>query len=219
MVCGITVGRKTIAGRSTSRSKKGERYRGRRRECVLLTMRVVYRPRRVLRQCLRLALYLKERISSQPESFCFCVLLLVRRGISNRLGGDFFCIYFFFFFLFACIPCSSSLGYILFPHALSWLVFGRRRDVGCASVHSNPIHHMYRPIEDSNSRNKADSIYLMVLPVLRRIHWGMGRFCFWALASFCLVRKVLWLYISRKKRIISKPSCQGCSFMLAVYLE
>ena len=110
MVCGITVGRKTIAGRSTSRSKKGERYRGRRRECVLLTMRVVYRPRRVLRQCLRLALYLKERISSQPESFCFCVLLLVRRGISNRLGGDFFCIYFFFF--------SFRLYSLLF---LAWL--------------------------------------------------------------------------------------------------
>lgn len=34
----------------------------------------------------------------------------------------------------------------------------------------------------------------MVLPVLRRIHWGIGRFCFWALASFCLVRKDFWLY-------------------------
>jgi hypothetical protein len=33
----------------------------------------------------------------------------------------------------------------------------------------------------------------MVLLVLRRIHWGMGRFCFCAFASFCLVRKVLWL--------------------------
>lgn len=33
----------------------------------------------------------------------------------------------------------------------------------------------------------------MVLPVRSRIHWGMGRFCFWALASFCLTRKVLWL--------------------------
>ena len=218
MVCGITVGRKTIAGRSTSRSKKGERYRGRRRECVLLTMRVVYRPRRVLRQCLRLALYLKERISSQPESFASVSSFWF--GVESPIGWVVISfVFIFFFFLFACIPCSSSLGYILFPHALSWLVFGRRRDVGCASVHSNPIHHMYRPIEDSNSRNKADSIYLMVLPVLRRIHWGMGRFCFWALASFCLVRKVLWLYISRKKRIISKPSCQGCSFMLAVYLE
>ena len=37
------------------------------------------------------------------------------------------------------------------------------------------------------------SSYLMVLPVRRRIHWGMGRFCFCALASFCFVRKVLWL--------------------------
>lgn len=33
--------------------------------------------------------------------------------------------------------------------------------------------------------------YLMVLPVLRRTHCGMGRFCFCALASFCFVRKVL----------------------------
>lgn len=35
--------------------------------------------------------------------------------------------------------------------------------------------------------------YLMVLPVLNRIHCGIGLFCFWALASFCLVRKDLWL--------------------------
>jgi hypothetical protein len=32
----------------------------------------------------------------------------------------------------------------------------------------------------------------MVLSVFRRIHWGMGLFCFWALASFCLVRNDLW---------------------------
>lgn len=42
------------------------------------------------------------------------------------------------------------------------------------------------------SRNKG-AIYLMVLLVRRRIHWGMGRFWRWALASFCLVRKVLLL--------------------------
>lgn len=35
--------------------------------------------------------------------------------------------------------------------------------------------------------------YRMVLSVRRRIHWGMGRFCFFALASFCFVRKDLWL--------------------------
>jgi len=39
---------------------------------------------------------------------------------------------------------------------------------------------------------KAAVPYLMVLPVLRRIHWGMGRFCFCARASFCLVRNDLW---------------------------
>jgi hypothetical protein len=43
---------------------------------------------------------------------------------------------------------------------------------------------------------------LMVFPVLKRIHWGMGRFCFCALASFCLVRKVLWLY--------NGTQCQSC---------
>lgn len=34
--------------------------------------------------------------------------------------------------------------------------------------------------------------YLIVFPVLSRIHCGIGRFCFCALASFCLVRKDLW---------------------------
>lgn len=33
--------------------------------------------------------------------------------------------------------------------------------------------------------------YLIVFPVLNRIHWGIGRFCFCALASFCFVRKDL----------------------------
>lgn len=36
--------------------------------------------------------------------------------------------------------------------------------------------------------------HLMVLPVRRRIHCGMGRFCFCALASLTFVRKVLWDY-------------------------
>lgn len=35
--------------------------------------------------------------------------------------------------------------------------------------------------------------YLMVLPVRRRIHCGIGLFCFWALASLTFVRKDLWL--------------------------
>lgn len=35
------------------------------------------------------------------------------------------------------------------------------------------------------------SAYLMVLPVLIRIHWGMGRFCFWALPRMRLVLKDL----------------------------
>lgn len=44
-------------------------------------------------------------------------------------------------------------------------------------------------------RRKKES-YLMVLPVRRRIHWGMGLFCFWALASLTLVRKDLWLCVA-----------------------
>ena len=32
------------------------------------------------------------------------------------------------------------------------------------------------------------ALYRMVLPVRRRIHWGMGRFCFAFLASLVLVR-------------------------------
>lgn len=110
MVCGITVGRKTIAGRSTSRSKKGERYRGRRRECVLLTMRVVYRPRRVLRQCLRLALYLKERISSQPESFASVSSFWF--GVESPIGWVVISFAFIFFFF------SFRLYSLLF---LAWL--------------------------------------------------------------------------------------------------
>ena len=35
----------------------------------------------------------------------------------------------------------------------------------------------------------------MVLPVRRRIHCGIGRFCFCALASFCFVRNDLWDYV------------------------
>lgn len=45
--------------------------------------------------------------------------------------------------------------------------------------------------------------YRMVLPVRRRIHWGIGRFCFWALASFCLVRNDLWLCKGGKRRLVS----------------
>lgn len=61
-------------------------------------------------------------------------------------------------------------------------------------------------IDISSKKSKAEKekkknspIYLMVLPVRRRIHWGIGRFCFWALASFCLVRKDFWLCINRRR--------------------
>ncbi len=48
-----------------------------------------------------------------------------------------------------------------------------------------------------------DRAYLMVLPVLRRIHWGIGRFCFCALASFCFTRKVLWLCGNARQLLLS----------------
>ena len=36
------------------------------------------------------------------------------------------------------------------------------------------------------------ALYLTVLSVRIRIHWGSGLFCLAALVSFLLVRKVLW---------------------------
>lgn len=45
----------------------------------------------------------------------------------------------------------------------------------------------------SCSTNGLMSAYLIVLPVLSLIHCGIGLFCFCALASFCFVRKDLWL--------------------------
>ena len=45
------------------------------------------------------------------------------------------------------------------------------------------------------------ALYRMVLPVLMRIHCGMGRFCFNFLASFVLMRKVLWADCKRKRKM------------------
>lgn len=50
--------------------------------------------------------------------------------------------------------------------------------------------------------------YLIVLLVLNRIHWGIGLFCFCALASFCFVRKDLWLY----RTIISNLSLTALDY-------
>lgn len=41
-------------------------------------------------------------------------------------------------------------------------------------------------------RSCRRELYLIVLPVLIRIHWGMGRFCFIFLASFCLILNVFF---------------------------
>jgi hypothetical protein len=59
-------------------------------------------------------------------------------------------------------------------------------------VHFEGPGRFLLPLQPQESSSSGCS-YLMVLPVRSRIHWGMGRFCFWALASFCLILKVLWL--------------------------
>lgn len=55
----------------------------------------------------------------------------------------------------------------------------------------------------------CSSTYLMVLPVLRRTHCGIGRFCFCALASFCFVLKVLWDYSLTLVSSAWSMSCDG----------
>lgn len=50
-----------------------------------------------------------------------------------------------------------------------------------------------------------DMSYLMVLSVLRRIHWGIGLFCFSFLASFFLIFRVLWAACKKITNIITKP--------------
>ena len=46
--------------------------------------------------------------------------------------------------------------------------------------------------------SSSGQTHRMVFPVLKRIHCGMGLFCFCALASFCFVRKDLWLWFGKK---------------------
>jgi hypothetical protein len=55
-----------------------------------------------------------------------------------------------------------------------------------------PANAGCRGHELAGSRGRGGKkAYLMVLPVRRRIHCGIGRFCFWALASLTLVRNDL----------------------------
>ena len=44
----------------------------------------------------------------------------------------------------------------------------------------------------SNDKTFAITLYLIVVPVRRRNHWGMGRFCLIFLARILLVRKDFW---------------------------
>lgn len=62
---------------------------------------------------------------------------------------------------------------------------------GACNAHeglSNPTQWWEQPVVKSEEIS-----YLMVLPVRRRIHCGIGLFCFWALANLTFVRKDLWL--------------------------
>nr|KAF6378931.1 hypothetical protein mMyoMyo1_009804 [Myotis myotis] len=43
-------------------------------------------------------------------------------------------------------------------------------------------------------------LYLILLPVFIRIHWGMGRFCFCFLARNLLILKVLWEDMVRQRQ-------------------
>lgn len=61
--------------------------------------------------------------------------------------------------------------------------------------------------------------YLMVLPVRRRIHCGIGRFCFCFLARICLVRKVLWEGCKRKKHTRYSSSANPRSSLLPSVLS
>lgn len=107
--------------------------------------------------------------------------------------------------------CSLHLRLFLFYSVLSrpnrWVslfLFSfcriEEKSLGCWCCRVASSLEILQEISQQKKKNQKEGcIYLMVLPVLKRIHWGIGRFCFWALASFCLVRKLLWLCTNKKK--------------------
>ena len=59
------------------------------------------------------------------------------------------------------------------------------------------VSHLSLSPRHSHHSSLRRQTYLIVFPVLSRIHCGIGLFCFCALASFCFVLKVLWDYHRR----------------------
>ena len=94
----------------------------------------------------------------------------------------------------------STLGVVTAVNKLAWGVF-RAAWPRCCSRRKRPSRPPARGAGQTERVGRTGEglssfegrAYRMVLPVRRRIHWGIGRFCFWALASFCLVRNDLWL--------------------------
>jgi hypothetical protein len=81
---------------------------------------------------------------------------------------------------------------------LVWRCGAAQMQIRSRPCSSKPIFKSSQPISVHSASSfpfqsgVSRRAYLMVLSVFRRIHWGMGLFCFWALASFCLVRNDLW---------------------------
>jgi hypothetical protein len=88
----------------------------------------------------------------------------------------------------SCRPFARPWLYALVACTVAALLRPRRP----YSRNQSPIVPFHSPSTSPFQSGVSGPAYLMVLPVFRRIHWGMGLFCFWALASFCLVRNDLW---------------------------
>jgi hypothetical protein len=98
------------------------------------------------------------------------------------------------------LPLDLTYSELMLGIVREWRLGAMRldTDTGLAPVSSLcvvpiPRLSVCRFVVYKAARIAVQEAYLMVLPVRRRIHWGMGRFCFCALASFILVRKDLWL--------------------------
>ena len=119
-------------------------------------------------------------------------------------------------FIYLLLLYSSSLFFFFFFFFFGGGGVGADKCLGAAIVTSSPDYHK-SPLSSTTGNNgdhkgreimerkgggghqkrkiKSQSwcrTHRILLPVLRRTHCGMGRFCFCFLASFCLMRNVLW---------------------------
>ena len=92
-------------------------------------------------------------------------------------------------------PAPNSHRHSVFSHLNA---NPRLPPVSPLGIISVPAIHQYMILAQagksphSTQARAHNGTYRIVLPVLSRIHCGMGRFCFCAFASFCFVRKDLW---------------------------